>query len=398
MIKTQQLFLPILIGLVILPRLSVDLYLPSLMSIGHSLPASDQAVQMTLTAFMLGYVCSMLIIGPLSDVWGNKKVIIVSLILFLLSTFFSILTHSIVLLIIERFFQALGGCSGTLIGRVMVKEYYPQDKQVQILAYLSSVMTVSPLFLPVVGGVLQHYFGWQAIFIFLEIIGLIILITCATQLRSSKPRQHRISFKRLIQNYYHLLTNRLFLAYSFSVGCAWANYFSYMIASPFLFQKILGYSSIIYGILMAIPITGYLIGVNLIKRFTLQFKHEKLIFIAACISMLGALLLMVFIMLLPLTWWIVVCPMTLVMMSAGMIIPCAQNAISQPFSHIAGTATGLFFFIQMLFASISGLILQLFKLPSVITLAGIILSMSIFLLISFTCLAFLPQRTLISSD
>ncbi len=94
-------------------------------------------LQMTLTIFMFGYALSMLIAGSLSDILGRKRVLMYGLIIYLVATVACAVSTSIVSLIIARFFQALGGCCGTVIARVMVKDAYCREKQIKILSHLS---------------------------------------------------------------------------------------------------------------------------------------------------------------------------------------------------------------------------------------------------------------------
>ncbi|MBA2649052.1 MAG: MFS transporter [Legionella sp.] len=166
MVKTKWLMLPLLITLVILPRLSIDFYLPSLPYIGDELQANDTSLQMTLTIFMFGYALSMLIAGPLSDILGRKRVLMYGLIIYLVATLACAVSTSIISLIIARFFQALGGCCGTVIARVMVKDAYCREKQIKILSHLSAAMAICPLLIPILGGTSQAFFGWRVLFIY----------------------------------------------------------------------------------------------------------------------------------------------------------------------------------------------------------------------------------------
>jgi MFS transporter, DHA1 family, multidrug resistance protein len=115
MLKTRWLIMPILLALVILPRLSIDLYLSALPDMARLMGTSEGLLQMTLTVFMFGYALSMLLAGPLSDIIGRKRVIYIGLTLYLIATFACAVSTSIVALIIARFFQALGGCCGTVV-------------------------------------------------------------------------------------------------------------------------------------------------------------------------------------------------------------------------------------------------------------------------------------------
>lgn len=361
MVKTKWLILPLLVTLVTLPRISIDFYLPSLPYIGDTLHGNDTSLQMTLTIFMFGYAISMLIAGPLSDLWGRKRVLIYGLTLYLFATFACALSNSMITLIIARFFQALGGCCGTVIARVMVKDAYTREEQIKTLSHLSAAMAICPLFIPILGGISQIYLGWRAVFYMLGLCSLILLIVCKRQLNESPIKAHPISLKTLIGNYRLLITNRLFIGYSFTIGLAWCNYFAFTLKSPFLLQKTLRFNSITFGGLLAIVVLGYLLGTQVTKRFANEIGWDKLIFMATLCCLLGALILLIMNMIFPLNWMSIILPIMIIMIGVGIIIPCTQAAVMQPFPKIAGTASGLFFFIQMAFGGICGLILQFFN-------------------------------------
>ena len=243
----------------------------------------------------------------------------------------------------------------------MVKDAYSREEQIKILSHLSAAMAISPLLIPILGGISQIYLGWRAVFYMLGVFSLILFIICKGQINESHIENHPISLKILLGHYKLLLTNRLFIGYSFTIGLAWCDYFAFTLKSPFLLQKILGFNSIIFGVLLAIIVLGYLVGTQITKRFANEIGWDKLIFIATISSLLGALLLTALNILFPLNWINLILPMIIIMVGVGIIIPCTQAAVMQPFPKIAGTASGLFFFIQMAFGGICGLVLQFFN-------------------------------------
>lgn len=383
MVKTRYLILPLLIALVILPRLSVDLYLPALPNMTKSLHVSDALLQMTLTVFMFGYALSMLVSGPLSDVIGRKRVMFLGLCLYLIATLICAITSSITILISARFFQALGGCCGTVVARVMVRDAYSREEQIHLLAYLSAAMAICPLLAPIVGGSLQIYFGWRIAFYVLAIFALILLIVSENQFIDTHKIIKKVSFCNLIDNYKVLLQHRTFIGYSLAIGFAWCNYFAFTLESPFLLEKTLGLSMLSFGLIFSFIVLGYLIGTVITKRFANQVGWDQLILIATYLCIAGAILMTLMISLLPLSWPTIASPMIIIMIGVGIIIPCTQGAVMQPFPTIAGTASGLFFFIQMTFGGICGLIIQNLKRNSPVPMALVILISSVFLLVSF---------------
>lgn len=383
MVKTQWLTLPLLIALVILPRLSVDLYLPSLPSMVGSLNATDASLQMTMTMFMFGYALSMLIAGPLSDSIGRKRVMFYGLITYMIATLACAFAPSVGFLIVGRFFQALGGCCGTVVARVMVKDAYSKEEQIKVLAHLSSAMAICPLITPVLGGTLQMMFGWRAVFFLLAFFSLLLFILGEREIQEFSHQHVALSLKKLLLNFKMLLTHRLFIGYSLAIGLAWCNYFAFTLESPFLMQDILGLSPVAFGAVFSLVVVGYLAGTRFTRVLANKVGWDNLIFAAALLSISGALLMAVLVFFMKLNWAIIAFPMMLTMCGVGIIIPCTQAAVMQPFPAIAGTASGLFFFIQMLFGGLCGLIIQSFRNDAAATLAIVVLIASVMLLVSF---------------
>lgn len=383
MTKTPWLAFPLLVALVILPRISVDLYSPSLPNMGVSLHASVASLQMTMTTFMFGYAISMLVAGPLSDSIGRKKVMLSGLILFVVASLVCSFSPNVSFLIVARFFQALGGCCGTVIARVMVKDIHSKEDQINMLTRLSSAMAICPLIIPILGGTLQTYFGWQSIFYVLTLFSVVIFILGKNQIQETITQKTSLSIKNIFSNYKMLLTHRLFIGYSLAIGFAWCVYFSFTLESPFLIQKTLRESAIFFGMIFSLTIVGYLIGARLTKKYANFLGWDKLILIGTIISLIGAFILTGLFLSIHLNWEILVFPMMLTMCGVGIIIPCTQAAVTQPFPTIAGTASGLFFFIQMIFGGIDGIIIQHFRSDSAMPMAIIILFFSFCLFFSF---------------
>ena len=134
----------LLIGLVSFGPLSTDLYLPSLPQIGERFAADPGQVQLTLSVFLAGFAISMLGYGPLSDRFGRRPILIGALVLYTLASIACMLATSIEALIVARFFQALGGCAGPVLGRAIVRDVHGAERSAQVLSTLAMAMALAP--------------------------------------------------------------------------------------------------------------------------------------------------------------------------------------------------------------------------------------------------------------
>ncbi|MBA2649053.1 MAG: MFS transporter [Legionella sp.] len=223
----------------------------------------------------------------------------------------------------------------------------------------------------------------ESAFYILGFFSLIVLIISKQQLSESDIETRPMTLKILLGYYKLLIANRFFVGYSLTIGLAWCDYFAFTLESPFFLQKTLGFNSIIFGVLFSIVVLGYLAGTQITKYFANKVGWDELIFIAIIFCLSGALLLTILNIFLPLKGISLILPMIIIMLGVGIIIPCTQAAVMQPFPKIAGTASGLFFFIQMALGGICGLILQFFEHDTITPMIITILTCSFLLIVIF---------------
>ena len=149
-------------------------------------------------------------------------------------------------------------------------------------------------------------------------------------------------------------------------------------------RNVLHFSAIRFGELFALSVTGYVIGTRVARYLANRVGWNRLILIACFISIVGSLAMVLCLSLQSqFTWYDIVIPMIIIMVSVGIIIPCTQGAVMQPFPKIAGTAAGLFFFIQMMFGSVAGFIATMINSYHPIEMAILMLLISILMLAAF---------------
>lgn len=345
----------LLLVVVCLPRVTIDIYLPSLPAMADALHASDTTLQLTLTLYMVGYAFSMLLAGPLCDRFGRRPVLIAGTTLYLLATLVCTVANDVQVLIVARMFQALGGCCGTVIGRVMVRDRFDTRQQTRLLSRISMGMAISPMVAPMIGSVIETIFGWRGIFMLLSGLAALTLTLIGLLLPETRPQAAADAPRQSTPSLYAgLLRNRYFLRYSLAIGCVYCTYFPFIAESSALLQRTLHLSSMAYAQVFAATVAGYVAGSNLFRRLSARYDADSLIGYAIALNLGGAGLLILCTRFWPGTVPSIVGPMVLIMLSVGIAIPACQLAVLQPFAEIAGTASGLFFFIQMAITAACG--------------------------------------------
>ncbi|MBJ7450353.1 MAG: multidrug effflux MFS transporter [Parachlamydiales bacterium] len=375
----------LLTALVSLSVFSTDIYLPSLPEMIEVFYTTLSDVQFTLSSYMVGFAISMLFCGAISDRYGRRPVVLFGIGLHFVSSLVCLFAPTIEVLIAARFFQALGGCCGTVLGRVIVRDLYPQNKCVKVISYMATGMSLSPALAPMFGGYLQTWFGWKASFITLACVSGTIFLICYFFLSESisSINKEALNPKKLISNYGKVLGNRNFLGYTAAITFAWCGYFSFICGSSFVFIDLLKVSPSTFGMLYGIVVTGYLIGTFVSARFASRFKIKQSVLIGAIFAFTGSTILLGCAIYTECSIITIMVPMVVFLIGIGIIMPNCQVAATAPFPHLIGSAASLFYFIEMMMGAGAGTLVgksnEISQMPMVLVNFG----SSVLLMISF---------------
>jgi len=380
----KRVLISLLTALASLSTFSTDIYLPSLPELTVYFDTTVTASQLTLSVYMLGFALSMLFCGPLSDRYGRKSVTLGGLSLHLISTICCIFAKNIEILIIARFFQALGGCCGTVLGRVIARDIFKEKDCIKVLSYLSAGLSISLAFAPILGGFLQAFFDWHSSFVALAILSCLILVASFFLLEETLPHQMRKShkLKSLFKNYYIFIKNRHFLGYTLAITFTWCGYFSFISGSSFVFINLINIKPQDYGIIYALIITGYIIGTILASKLAYIWSSRQSVFFGSFLALVGSLLMLILTLTFPPNVFNLLFPMFFYLIGTGLIMPNAQAVVTNPFPELIGSASSLFYFIEMLFGALAGGFVGMYLKNSPTPMVVAIVVSSIFLFIS----------------
>ena len=220
-----------------------DLYLPALPNLADYFKATPSASQLSLTMSMLGLSIGQLFIGPLSDKYGRKRLLVICLILFVISTMACILAPNIAVFNVCRLLQGLAASGGIVIARSVSADSYRGPVLTKFLAMVSAVNGVAPIAAPVLGGFLLNFMSWKGTFAVLLLYGFVLLFM-AGKFQESLP-VHRRSQMSILANfslYVKVFRNGEFVRFFAVCTASMIVLFGYIAASPFIFQKLYGLS------------------------------------------------------------------------------------------------------------------------------------------------------------
>lgn len=267
--QNSKTFLLVLLGiLAAFGPFVTDMYLPGLPSMTLYFDTTASMVQLGITTAMLGLGFGQIIVGPLSDKYGRKLPLILSLWLFIFSTIACILSWNIGAFIFFRFLQGMAGAGGIVISRSVATDCYFGKELAKAFAMISAVNGLAPILAPIGGGVMLKFTNWLGIFTFLLILGVILLLLCL-RLKESLPSERRIkvstfsSFRAFIP----LLGKRKFMGYVLIQAFVFGMIFAYISSSPFILQEHYQLSPLDYSLCFAVNAVALIIGITFASRF-----------------------------------------------------------------------------------------------------------------------------------
>jgi DHA1 family bicyclomycin/chloramphenicol resistance-like MFS transporter len=346
----------LLAGLSAVGPLTTDMYLPSLPDIARQLSASTAQVQLTISAYLIGFALGQIVYGPLSDRHGRKPVLLAAVGLYCAASVACALSTSIDMLIAARALQALGGSGGIVLARAIVRDLYSGARAGRELSVIGAVMALAPVLAPVAGGLLQTAFGWRSVFVTLVAAGVAgaaivwLLLPETLAKRAAEP----ISASSIAKSYGVLVRNPGYLAYMGLAAASYAGLFAWISGASFVLQNLYGLSALAFGIAFAFGSVGYMTGSTLSARLTHRVGLDGILGLGGCAVAAGGLAMVAALALGLGSAASLVVPVALYLAGLGMVLPQSIAGAMSPFPERAGAASSLLGFVQQSVAAIVG--------------------------------------------
>jgi MFS transporter, DHA1 family, multidrug resistance protein len=333
--------LAILIAVSAVGPMALNIFIPSMPGMRTVFDADYGTIQLTLTAYIFAIALAQLVLGPLSDRFGRRPVLLAGLVLFVVASLACALATSIELLIALRVLQATGGCAGLVLGRAIVRDLFDQETSASMLGYITMAMVLAPMMAPTMGGFLDDWFGWQAGFVVSAVAGALILAASWGSLHETNfHRRPMPGIGAMARDYGTLLRSRVFVANALAGACAVSIFFSFLAGAPFVMVELLGRTPSEYGLWFMLAAGGYMAGNFLAGRFARRLGTDLLV-VAGNALALAAMVVMIAMALAGLFSPVAIfAPMFFSGVANGMVIPnTLANAVSvRP--DMAGAASG----------------------------------------------------------
>ena len=334
-----------------LSGVNVDIYSPSMPTIAAYFNASVVATKNTISVSLLGWAVGGLTFGILIDSIGRKKVLLVGMFFYVIFSAIAPFCKTIHELQLIRFIQ--GFSIASIVGaRVLIVDLISGQRYAVAILYTSIGYGLGPIMGPFIGGLLQYYFNWQANFIALTILSLIIFLLLLVFVKESIAVRHPLNFRHVMQRCFSVVSHKKFMAGVVIGGITQIQLMLYPTIGSFIVEKQMHQSVLVYGNSALLVGSAYLIG-NLINRLLLKYISPKQICdVGYVVLMIGLATSCLFSVFSTMKLSTVMLPIILTSMSAGFIFPNVLGANLKQFAHSVGIAVAVQSSVLLLISSV----------------------------------------------
>ena len=258
-------FVAVLGGVCMLGALATDLFQPGLPAVAADLQVGTSAVQLAVTAVLLGMAVGQLAVGPLSDSIGRRRPLLGGLVLFVVASFLCTVAPSVGVLIGMRFFQGVAAATGIALANAMVADHFRDREAARVLSRLVMVSLLPPVIGPLAGGQLLRVASWRWLFVVMAVVGVALLAAAALGLPESLPRERRApsGVRALFAGMGGLWRDAGFVGLTLSAALLVGAFFAYLTAASLVIQDEYGVSPAAFGVLFSINAVGMIVATYL---------------------------------------------------------------------------------------------------------------------------------------
>lgn len=280
--------LAILIAMAAISPLAMNIFMPSMPGMVKVFDTSPAMVQLTLSLFLVAISLSQLLIGPLSDFFGRRPVLLASMAFFVLASFACRFAPNIEALIAARILQGASGCAGLVLARTVVRDLYSREKSASMIGYVTMGMAVAPMVGPAIGGYLDGINGWQSSYDLMIVLGILVLVGAYWDLNETNHNcSPDFGLRQTLQRYAILSRYSSFWAFTLTSSFASCVFFSFLGGAPFIVTNIMHLAPSEYGLYFTLVAGGYITGNFLSGRYSERFGVFRMIMTGNLLSMVA---------------------------------------------------------------------------------------------------------------
>jgi DHA1 family bicyclomycin/chloramphenicol resistance-like MFS transporter len=330
----------------------MHIFVPALPAAAKDLHATPAALELTISLYILGLAVGQLIYGPASDRFGRRPALLVGLSIFTVASIAGVFAPDANTLVLARFFQALGGCSGLVLARAIIRDTSKPHEAARRLALTNLLVTAGPAIAPLIGGGLSGFWGWRAILMGLSALGVANFVLAWRILPETRPEALFVSASRYARDYVGLLRSRQFLGYAIGGACATTSLYAFVACAPFIFVDRLHVPSAGVGLYLALLVSGIWLGSLLASQLIARFSLTRFVVVANAVSVVAAAAFLALLIADRATLVGIIATMFVFSVGVGAAAPAALVKAISVNPRVTGTASGLYGSVQMAVAGV----------------------------------------------
>ncbi|CAN5269182.1 multidrug effflux MFS transporter [soil metagenome] len=331
---------------------TTDLYLPALPALTTGFGARVADAQLTLSALLLAFGCAQLVLGPLSDRFGRRPVLLCGLTAYVIAAVGGALAPSMDLLIVWRTLQGAAMGAAVMAARAVVRDLYQPVEGARVMSRaLTGLGAIACVCAPL-GGLVSDLFNWRIALLVPAVFGALTLGLIVLRFEETLASRNLQALRAgtLLRTWAMVLRNPTFLAFCALTTASYSVLFTFLAASSFVFIQVLGLTKTQYGLVMLWNSVAYVTGTILCRRWLLRYGVRRSVARAAVLSLTGGSVMGGLALAGVQSVAAILVPLTLVMLAHGVHQPCGQSGAVGPFPKAAGAASALNGFVMMLAA------------------------------------------------
>ncbi|WP_050527667.1 multidrug effflux MFS transporter [Pseudorhodobacter aquimaris] len=319
--------------------MSLNVFLPSLPSMARHFGVEYTLMQLSLSLYLGATAFLQLFVGPISDRFGRRPVMLVATAVFTVASIGALLAPNFGVFLTCRMIQA-AIATGFVLSRAAVRDMVPQDQAASMIGYVSMGMSLVPMISPIIGGLLDEVFGWQASFVMLTLSGMALFAVVWFDMGETATTR-ATSLTAQFRQYPALLTSQRFWGYCLAAAFSSGAFFAYLGGAPYVGTTFFHMDAATLGLCFGAPAVGYMAGNFLSGRYAVRFGINRMIIVGAVTTTSGmAVLALLTVLGLtgPLAFFGL---MIFVGLGNGLLIPSANAGMLSVRPELAGSAAGL---------------------------------------------------------
>ena len=319
--------------------LNMSIFLPSLARMAQDFGTDYATMQFAVSGYLAATALLQVIVGPLSDRYGRRKVVLGALSVFVVATLGCYLATSVTAFLGFRILQA-AVATGIVLSRAIVRDLFPPEKSASMIGYVTIGMALIPMIGPTIGGTLDQLYGWRSSFLFLMAAGGGLLALCWAD-QGETVRGGGTSFREQVSNYPALLTAPRFWGYALCTAFASGSFFAFLGGASYVADYIFGLTPFQGGLALGAPAIGYAVGNGISGRFSESVGLNRMVLLGCLVSFAGMALSLALGLAGTMTPPLFFGLCTFLGLGNGMTLPNATAGLLSVRPRLAGTASGL---------------------------------------------------------